>query len=96
MEAIKRVEIIVAQPDLPGLKRQLDQLGLGYSVFHHVTGKGDRGERDDDEVTGVFGNVCVLCACPPAQVAALIETVRPLLKQTGGICLVSDAQGVIH
>ncbi|MDP1579687.1 MAG: hypothetical protein Q8M02_05380 [Candidatus Didemnitutus sp.] len=96
MEAIKRVEIIVAQFDLPRLKRQLDTLKLNYSVFHHVTGKGDRGPRDDDEVSGVFGNVCVLCACRPAQVTALVEVVRPILKRSGGLCIVSDAQGVIH
>ncbi len=96
MEAIKRVEIIVAQPDLPRLRRQLDALGLNYSVFHHVTGKGDRGTRDDDEVTGVFGNVCVLCACPPPKVTALVDIVRPILKRSGGLCIVSDAQGVVH
>lgn len=96
MQALKKVEIILGAPELPRLQKLVDQLGLDYSVFHHVTGKGDRGVRGDDDLTGVFTNICLMVACPPEKLPALVETVRPLLKRTGGLCLVSDVQSVIH
>ncbi len=96
MQALKKVEIILGAPELPKLQRLIEALGHNYSVFHHVTGRGDRGVRGDDDLTGVFTNICLLVACRAEELPALIEKVRPLLKKTGGLCLVSDAQSVLH
>lgn len=97
MEAVKRIEIITDSLELRELLALLKACGVsGYSVFHHVTGAGERGEQRDDELTGASANACVLTACPPAQVPAIVEAVRPVLKRRGGVCLVSDAQWVRH
>ncbi len=96
MQALKKAEIIVIAPELPKLQRLIEKLGLNYTVFHHATGRGDRGIRADDDLTGVFTNICLLTACRAEQLPALVEAVRPLLKKTGGLCLVSDVQSVTH
>lgn len=97
MQAIKRIEIIIDAPEVPALLAVLRKHGSGgYTVISPVTGAGDRGERRDDEPGGGAGNACVLTTALPENAPALIEAVRPILKARGGVCLVSDAQWVIH
>jgi nitrogen regulatory protein PII len=96
MEPLQKIEIILSAAELPRLKRLAEQQGMHYSVFHHVTGAGDRGVRDDDEVTGVFTNVCFMSAVPAGRVEAFVEKIRPMLKKSGGLCLVSDTRGLSH
>jgi hypothetical protein len=36
------------------------------------------------------------CSCSEAEATRIIEAMRPMLKRFGGVCLVSDAQWVIH
>ena len=54
MQALKKIEIILGAPDLHRLTRLLEKHGLAYTVYHHVTGRGDRGVRGDDDLTGGF------------------------------------------
>ncbi len=97
MQNVKRLEIIIDTPELPALTTILRQQGVsGYSVFHGLSGSGFRGERRNDEPDGGSGNACVLLAAPAEQIGPLIEAIRPIISQRGGICLVSDAQWVIH
>jgi nitrogen regulatory protein PII len=97
MEAVKRVEVVVESVEVRRVTEALETLGVsGYTVIPAASGRGERGSRDGDGVSGVFANTYVLTACPPEQLEAVIEAVRPLLRETGGICLVSDAQWVRH
>ena len=97
MKPVKRIEIIIDAPEVPELVATLRAQGVsGYSVFSAVTGGGERGERRNDEPGGGSGNACILTAVPAEDVAPLIEAVRPILKRRGGICLVSDAEWLIH
>ena len=97
MEAVKRVEIVVDSVEVRRVTEALDRVGIsGYTVIPTISGRGERGERDGDGVSGVFANAYVLTACPADQLAAVVDAVRPLLRETGGICLVSDAQWVRH
>lgn len=97
MQPVKRIEIVIDAPEVPTLLAALRQHGAGgYTVIRPVTGAGDRGERRDDEPGGGSANACIVTAAPPELAAVLIEAVRPVLKARGGICLVSDAQWVIH
>ena len=64
MEPVKRIEIVVDSPEVPELLQLLRREGIGgYTVFGHLRGGGDRGERRDDEPSG-GGNACVLVAVP--------------------------------
>ncbi|MGB8166228.1 MAG: hypothetical protein WCF18_01975 [Chthoniobacteraceae bacterium] len=97
MQLVKRIEIIIDSPELPALVAVLQQEKVpGYTVFHNLSGAGDRGERRNDEPGGGGGNACVLIAATPVRTPAIVEAIRPILKRRGGICLVSDAQSVIH
>jgi hypothetical protein len=96
MQALKKVEIVLSQAEFPKLERLAERFALHYTVYHHATGLGDRGPRADDDVTGVFANVCFMTAIEPERLPALVEAVRPLLSVSGGLCLVSDVVGVRH
>ena len=97
MQPVKRIEIIMDAPEIPELLALLRREGVsGYSVISSVKGAGDRGDRRDDEPGGGSGNACVLTTASPEKLTALIEAIRPILKRRGGVCLVSDAQWVVH
>lgn len=97
MTPVKRIEIIVAAPELPGVLKMLDAAGVsGYTIIKDATGKGERGERGGDELSGTFVNSYIITTCPPEQVGQIVEALRPILKRCGGVCLVSDAQWIIH
>ncbi len=97
MKPVKRIEIVVDSVELNRLVEILEQSQLkGYTVIKDVLGRGGHGLRDGGDLTDVLTNVYVLVACNEDQVQPVIDGVRPLLKRFGGICLVSDAQWVIH
>lgn len=97
MKPIKKIEIVTDALELQKVVKLLEESGLsGYTVIREVTGKGGRGVRADDELTGVFKNSYVLTACEEEHVSRVVEAIRPVLKRFGGICLVSDAQWIIH
>ena len=97
MIPVKRIEIIVDELELPKVLKLLDAAGVsGYTVIKDATGKGDRGLRGGDELTGVFANSYVMTACPSEKVNLIVESIRPILKQRGGVCLVSDAHWLVH
>ncbi len=97
MKPIKKIEIITDSLELPKLLARLETIGVaGYTVIREVTGMGERGLRAGDELTGVFKNSYIIVACPEEEVSGVVEAVRPILKRFGGVCLVSDAQWVIH
>jgi nitrogen regulatory protein PII len=88
MRPVKRLEIVVEAIELDNVIKVLDALGVvGYTILRHVGGRGDRYELE---------NVYIIIACDAAQAAALVSAIRPILKRFGGMCLLSDAQWVIH
>lgn len=97
MRAVKRLEIVVARLAVPALVEALEKAGVdGYTVVDHVSGKGERGVRSDDEPTDALANGLVLTTCDAAALDRLVAAIRPLLKRFGGVCLVSDAAWVVH
>ncbi|MEQ1923554.1 MAG: P-II family nitrogen regulator [Pyrinomonadaceae bacterium] len=97
MIPVKKIEIIVDELAVPKVLKLLEDAGVsGYTVIKDATGKGERGLRDGDELTGVFANSYVVTACPSESVSLIVESVRPILKKHGGVCLVSEAHWLIH
>lgn len=97
MQPVKRIEIIMDSTGLGKIAKILETVGVsGYTVIRDVTGSGDRGLRPGDELTDVFKNTYVMTACPEEKVQQIVDAIRPVLKRFGGICLVSDAQWIIH
>lgn len=97
MEPVKRVEIIIDHVAQRHLSEVLEQNGFNsYTLLPDTSGKGDRGSRVGDGFSGEFNNSYFLVACPEATVQKLVDLVRPMLKQFGGVCLVTDALWVKH
>jgi nitrogen regulatory protein PII len=96
MKPVKRIEIIVPEGQVQKLLDVFEQMKVsGYTVIKNVSGRGDRGLSSGD-MLGLFANNYILLACADEQVKPIVEAVRPTLRRFGGVCLVSDAQWVIH
>jgi len=97
VKTVKRVEIVLDSLATPRLLDALASVGAtGWTLVAGVTGHGDRGARDGDQLSGVLRNDYLLTTCAPETLPALAEAVRPILRTFGGVCLVSDAAWLIH
>lgn len=97
MKPVKRVEIVLDSVELNRLIQLLEQSEIkGYTVIKDVLGRGGHGLRDGGDLTDVLTNVYVLIACNGEELESLIEQLRPILRRFGGICLISEAQWLIH
>lgn len=97
MQNIKKVEIITDAREMDEVRTVLEELGVsGYTIVRDVIGQGHRGLQSSDDISGVFQNSYLLTTCEAEQVEVLAQAIRPLLKKRGGVCLVSDAQWLIH
>ena len=97
MEPVKKIEIVTNSVELGKVLELLERVDVpGYSVIRNVIGKGDRGRASDDIEMTVLSNVYVMTVCTEEQVNKVVEAMRPILKRFGGVCLVSDAQSVVH
>jgi len=97
MKPVKRVELVVDALEVPSLLEALADIDINaYTVIRQAHGAGERGTRGGDVFSGVFDNSYVVIACNEEESIEIVETVRPILKRLGGICLVSDAMWVLH
>ena len=98
MKPCKRIEVVIEQIMAPKLIEQLRAQGTrSYTAIPNVSGVGDRGIRRADELAGDSSNTLFVIACENLdEVENIVELVRPLIKRSGGICIVSDALWVLH
>lgn len=97
MTPMKRLEFVIDALELSAVCAVLEQAGVsGYTVVREVTGKGERGDRGGDDLTGALKNGYIFCACNDAQARAVAESIRPILRSLGGICLITDCLWVEH
>lgn len=97
MYSVKRIELVIEAVEKSNVVNALKSIKIHhYTIYKHVGGAGERGLRDELAFGEKFENVTFVIACPEERLNAVIETLRPLLKSFGGMCLVSDAQWVIH
>lgn len=98
MKPCTRIEIVVEEPLARRFARKLQELGAtGYTLIPRASGSGDRGLRRGDDPTGTASNCVFVVAVEDEETAQrIVDGVRPILSQSGGICLVSPAQMVKH
>ena len=92
---MKRIEIILPKGETDDLIEAMEDHRItGYTLIPSVAGRGDRGTAL--QALGDLDNSYLLVACETDQLHTIVETIRPFLRRFGGICLVSDAQWVLH
>jgi nitrogen regulatory protein PII len=97
MQAYKKVEIIIPRLESKHLIRLLDKHSInGYSYLEGVKGRGDRGLQDGQGLSQAFSNAYFIIACSEAELEKITESLRDLLEDVGGICLVSDVHWLKH
>lgn len=97
MELVKKVEIITNSLELPQVLKILEKAGVsGYTIIENVTGTGDRGRVINDLATQALTNGYVMSICTEKQEHQLVAAIEPVLKKFGGVCIVSDAQWIVH
>jgi nitrogen regulatory protein PII len=95
MKAMKRIEIILPEGEVDELIDALEATQIsGYTLIPSVAGRGDRGRTL--QALGHLDNSYLLIACESERMTTVVEVIRPFLRRFGGICLVSDAQWVLH
>lgn len=95
MKPMKRIEVILPEGETDELIRAMEGNGVSaYTLIPSVSGRGDRGRTFN--AVGQLDNSYLLVACDEDRLPMLVETIRPFLRRFGGICLVSDAQWVMH
>ena len=98
MKPCKRIEIVIEETLTRRLAQHLEDQGApGYTLIPRASGHGDRGARRADDPTGTLTNaVFIIAVDDDAVVERIVESVRPLLERSGGICLVSEAMWLRH
>ena len=97
MKVLKKVEIVIGAIDSKKILDLLEKHGItDYTMMQNVTGRGSRGIRDGDGLHDAFQNRFILLACTEEELNKIVEPLRAILKKSGGMCLVSDAQWLIH
>lgn len=97
MIGVKRIELVVESIEENEVIQQLEHINIrSYTIYHHVGGRGERGLRDGSAFGEKFENTTFVIACAENQLQGVIETLRPILKRYGGMCLISDAKWVLH
>ena len=97
MRKMKKVEIIVEALEVDTIIQILESAETsGYTIVNDIAGKGGRGSRLADELTDVFKNKYIITICDEQIAKSVIEAVRPVLKKSGGVCLISDVLWVKH
>lgn len=97
MIGVKRIELVVEAIEKEQVIASLNRINIrSFTIYHHVGGSGERGVRDEGVFGEKFENVTFVVACAESQLTSVIETLRPILKRYGGMCLVSDAKWVKH
>ena len=97
MQAVKKVEIIISTLEVKEVLDLLNDAGVsGYTVMKNTSGKGDRGVSNDD-LAEILSNSYIMTVCTnEKQLDQVVESVTPLLKRVGGLCLVNDATWIHH
>ncbi|MDB9476962.1 P-II family nitrogen regulator [Dolichospermum circinale] len=95
MPTVNRVEIITSTLEIPELSKILDSDKVaGYTLIENLSGKGDRGSCYND-LGREFSNSYISAICKnQEQFIYLIDSILPILKTIGGLCLVTQTESI--
>lgn len=89
----KRIEIVVEAACAPAILEMIDGAGAkGYTVVSNVSGKGNRGVRDEAHLTDVFRNMMIVVIAAEDVASRIVDRSQAILENYAGIVVISDVE----
>jgi nitrogen regulatory protein PII len=89
--AMKRLEIVISKDKFSKIASLFSRSDIrGYTIIKHAGGLGSRGPVENGDVTLNDGNVVVILACQEKKAQKVLAEIHPIMKELGGMCLISD------
>lgn len=97
MTTYKKLEIIINLRESTRLRNLLHRNGINaYSYWDGVKGRGERGLQDGEGLSDAFINTYFVIACPAEDFDRIREKLRNLLREVGGVCMISEVDWLLH
>lgn len=91
----KKIEIIVEAARARAIIEMIEDAGAkGYTVVPDVSGKGNRGVRDEAHLSDVFRNMLIIVIAAEEVASRIVEQSQSLLENYAGIVVVSEVEVV--
>jgi len=91
----KKIEMVVEAARAPRLLEMIEAAGAkGYTVIPEVSGKGNRGLRNEAHISDVFRNVMIITITTEEIAERIVEESQRMLENFAGIVYVSDVSVV--
>lgn len=90
MEKKKKVEIIAGYVEFQKVLDVVDAMDLKYTFLSSIAGKGAHGLKEHDTFFSVLKNSYLIAVCSEKQAKEIEDKINPLLKQFGGILIITD------
>ena len=91
----KKIEIVVEAARARAVIEMIEDAGAkGYTVVPDVSGKGNRGVRDEAHLSDVFRNMLIIVIAAEEIASQIVEQSQALLENYAGIVVVSDVEVV--
>lgn len=89
----KKIEIVVEAARARAVIEMIEDAGAkGYTVVPDVSGKGNRGVRDEAHLSDVFRNMLIIVIAAEEIASRIVEQSQALLENYAGIVVVSDVE----
>ena len=89
----KRIDIVVEAARGRGIIEMIEAGGArGYTIVPDVSGRGNRGVRDEAHLSDVFRNMLIIVITAEEIANRIVEQSQPLLENYAGIVVVSDVE----
>ena len=89
----RKIEMVVEEAVLPRILQAIEETGAhGYTVLPQAIGRGNRGKRTGDPVSGVSGNVMVIVVASGEIAERVVSACHVLLEHYAGVVWTSDVQ----
>lgn len=97
MELLKKVEIVISSLDAHEVIEVFEKHGQqAYTRIEDIKGRGERGFQDGQGLARAFSNDLLIFVVNESIFESAKEALRELMKEYGGVCLVSDVHSLIH
>ncbi len=89
----KRIDIVVEAARARAIIEMIEAVGAkGYTIVPDVSGRGNRGVRDEGHLSDVFRNMLIIVIAAEEIANRIVEQSQPLLENYAGIVVVSDVE----